>query len=211
MNMKILLVVVLFAMQSANAKSEYRCDDNPKIIELKEIAVSQTEGLLSELASYFEKPEVVASKKLRRRLKSIKRRLECISRRVPKLAYICKDKKFCGRGSASVFFPKLRTVNLCPKIYGDKKYPSYKNRAAVIVHEASHTCGTLDCEYGRHPRKGDFGVFGSSANADNFEYWAKKGFCLPGFDCKENAKGYNPLKKSANNVASPMLMKMMKR
>ena len=79
------------------------------------------------------------------------------------------------------------TVNVCPNFFA--AYQEY--RAAVLIHEVSHLCGTKDHEYFSHPsgikrtpsrynpNKLKRWVDITHTSAEAFEFWGIKGFCLP--------------------------------
>ena len=58
-------------------------------------------------------------------------------------------------------------------------------RAGTLVHETTHTLGTLDLvdlTIADVPR--DVGIFGWDLNADTYEWWVENGACVPGYNCK---------------------------
>lgn len=53
-------------------------------------------------------------------------------------------------------------------------------RQAIILHEATHKCGTSDASYfdiDKPPKNGRF--FGWSSVASTYNYWMYRGFCIP--------------------------------
>ncbi len=61
------------------------------------------------------------------------------------------------------------------------------HRAGMIIHEATHKCGTTDLGafYNKStPPKGNYLVNWPKI-ADSYEYWAEFGFCYPEIDCEK--------------------------
>lgn len=55
---------------------------------------------------------------------------------------------------------------------------------AVIIHEATHKCGTNDAAYFKSTESPhNVGIFGWSTIADTYSFWSQRGICLPGIDC----------------------------
>ncbi|MFP5519905.1 MAG: hypothetical protein ACLGGX_08375 [Bdellovibrionia bacterium] len=57
-------------------------------------------------------------------------------------------------------------------------------KRAVVIHEATHKCGTNDAIYykkGTNPH--NVGFVGWSTIADTYSYWAYYRLCIPGIDC----------------------------
>lgn len=57
--------------------------------------------------------------------------------------------------------------------------------AGMIIHEATHKCGTTDKEYFNTPTDypKDSGLISWAMIADTYEYWAQFGFCDPETEC----------------------------
>lgn len=100
-----------------------------------------------------------------------------------------------------------KSIELCPQF---TKFTREFDRAHILVHEISHLCGTVDTRYMgisdeshdhglsiSHMRNpvtykttrtytfAGFNVYSSDSydahqNADNYAYWARFGFCIPG-------------------------------
>jgi hypothetical protein len=106
-----------------------------------------------------------------------------------------------GQTIAFVMRDRKKEIFLCKPYFKPKKG---LNRAAVILHEVSHKCGTIDWAYftvngepvskpiekvsvkipaSTNNQKMEFDNL-TAENADNYLYWALKGFCLPDYDCE---------------------------
>lgn len=60
----------------------------------------------------------------------------------------------------------------------------FSYQQAVIIHEATHKCGTNDASYFKPSESPhNVGIFGWSTIADTYSYWSEYGLCLPGIDC----------------------------
>ncbi|MBT3980150.1 MAG: hypothetical protein HOE90_02290 [Bacteriovoracaceae bacterium] len=174
-------------IESLFYNKKYACTERVDHVNgMRLLAMDQVEEALREISVYEKKPKVKKSRSLRRRLRRIARRYRCILRKLPVALIHCQTKR-CQRKkiSASSKTPTFPHISLCNRLF---KKGDYK-QAAILVHELSHTCGTLDFEYDDKPRK-HYGIFGVIANAESFEYWIKKGFCLPGLDCPDPKEEY---------------------
>jgi hypothetical protein len=59
------------------------------------------------------------------------------------------------------------------------------NLTGVLIHEASHKCGTNDLAYFSHDDRPHNVMFAEWPSiADTYYYWTKYGFCIPEVDCK---------------------------
>jgi hypothetical protein len=114
---------------------------------------------------------------------------------LPKTMILCGHDGACkGSVKATQRIPRTAKIHLCDELFKKKANKEFKigikKQAAIVIHEVSHSCGTLDFEYNRSPRN-QYGPFNIASNADNFEYWAVHGFCLPDLDCKNSKKEYS--------------------
>lgn len=143
-------------------------------------------------------------------LKQVTKTLSCVKKKITqKLTFKCQQNKICDR--AAMYVKRIllvphalqkNTIHVCD---GAFDYRNYK-LAGVILHEASHLCGTNDLEYlleleeyNSEPqlnynykiKRKDDGIYlkqrilpvRGAKNADSYRYWYHYGFCLPGRDC----------------------------
>jgi hypothetical protein len=107
--------------------------------------------------------------------------LSCIRERmIEGLTYVCTpSNEYAGQTRAYVG----RTVNLSSD-HTLKTYP-LKSIAGVLLHEASHKCGTTDAAYFRptHTKPHSTWRAGWAYIASTYDYWADEGFCIPSVDC----------------------------
>lgn len=166
--------------------------------------------MLSQTARYEKNPQIRNTQRHKEALKRIRDNLICMRNTMARTQNIycvnsCKETYIAY--NIPVLNPFMYNVTLCPRYFTRDKH----DRAAIMIHEISHICGTDDYKYifdakgvpTDSLRSGDFyqskfqlNLFGyqilnvkkanyhSTENADNYRYWAKYGFCLPGYDCK---------------------------
>ena len=76
-----------------------------------------------------------------------------------------------------------RTVHLCPQYFGGRYGPN--TRSAILVHEGTHTGGTLDVAYfwqnNVWPHR--VGLTGWQDIASTYDTWILAGFCIPDHNC----------------------------
>ena len=162
-----------------------------------------------EIYDYSVRPEIKNNQKRLSDLQQISKKVACIKDKMKNTEITCQDGgKVCDIGARAYVrlynpFKKNKSLNLCPAYWSTPE--DYKS--AVIIHEISHLCGTKDHEYISDPGyvigvpkdtkevNKKFRLWMKSpktkvlniaaSNADSYEFWAIKGFCLPGFDCEE--------------------------
>lgn len=171
-----------------------------------------------DVVSYLHRKEIKSNPMLLSEVRSIAGVVHCMYKKVDDMTVECTTNHGgkVGRQAGHTpfeanayvakhrgFTPNLITLGSSYFLYAQEK------RAAILIHELSHFCGTEDLEYylldnrapGKLPaspftrlkREGNpltgyrfLGDAGSSAvNGDNYALWAINGFCVPKFDCKE--------------------------
>ncbi len=161
------------------------------------------------IAFYKTKPDISKNKKHLKTLTDIDKVAACIQKKLPYLEVDCNSPstvKVCNkhRDVNAYTTPALyyQKIFICPNLWLRN---NLVYQAAVIIHEVSHLCGTDDIKYidgpGNKPKPyatyfnplyalGKTSLPGikigsaSHLNGDTYEYWMKKGFCLPGYDCE---------------------------
>ncbi len=114
-------------------------------------------------------------------LRTAERTLACMVRKFPTLTISCRS-----MGVAGITLPVVgRTLYINPGSILNRWAVEETNYAgAVIIHEASHKCGTTDAAYFRGEETPHWvGPIGWARIADTYEYWVKHGFCVPGRSC----------------------------
>ena len=112
-----------------------------------------------------------------RKLQVSKIILNCARGKLGVLNYVCADN--LPKGFAGYTVPVVTN-----KVYIDTNFFSYDSsplRESLLVHEATHHCGTSDAVYlspGEAPRDSDY--VGWQVIADTYSYWIEHGFCMPG-------------------------------
>jgi hypothetical protein len=195
-------------VERANLKFN-QCD-NFRINEL-ERSTKVLSNTIDQLQGQVEKYKTLdLTKKENKFLKQVSNTLSCVKKKITeKLTFKCQQNSICD--TAVMYVQRIilvpsklqkNTIHACDSSF---YYDSY-GMAGVILHEASHLCGTNDIEYllehdeynsepqlsydYRIKRKSDglylgkrlFAVKGAK-NADSYRYWYHYGFCLPGRDC----------------------------
>lgn len=184
--------------------------DTYRVNELDRSAkiLSNTIDRLQTQVSSYKTSEL--NKKEKRFLKQVSKTLSCVKNKInEKLTFKCQQNQICD--SVIMYVRRIllvphslqkNIVNVCD---GSFEYNNY-GMAGIILHEASHLCGTDDFEYlleheeyksepqlsynYKIKRKDDrkylkqriLPVRGAK-NADSYRYWYHYGFCLPGRDC----------------------------
>ncbi|MES2526958.1 MAG: hypothetical protein V4598_07710 [Bdellovibrionota bacterium] len=104
--------------------------------------------------------------------------LSCARAKLGTLNYVCADN--LPDGLAGYTVPIVTN-----KVYIDSFFftydPNTRLREGLLVHEATHHCGTNDGVYlnlGETPRDADY--VGWQVIADTYTYWIENRFCLPG-------------------------------
>ncbi len=179
-----------------------------KIEDLAKKALRDIEVLHQSINRYQSRKDL--SRELQTKLQNIEKIVLCISRKIPEVRYNCDSefaKKKCKRLESSAFSDTVPSpaITLCGPYWAYEE----KFQRAVLVHEVSHLCGTDDIDYfsydykikykpkdyavavnpfyllkGHKDDKGIFILNRAHLNADSYEYWVRKSFCLPGYDCK---------------------------
>lgn len=156
------------------------------------------------IAFYRKKPDIMGNKEHMKNLANIEKVAACIQGKMTKIAVDCSSKvlqKTCKDDVNAFTQPQIQfnRIYLCPRYFNNGKI----YQAAVVVHEVSHLCGTDDIHYLESWQKPkQYGTYfnplyllgnkeypgikigrASHLNGDAYEYWVRKGFCLPGYDC----------------------------
>ena len=175
------IFLVFFLSFSANALQTKNC--NPTEEAKIKAAVNGAPALLKEIRTQLaleidpksrrENYDNETSEKLRKAYK----KTACIAAKIPKLSFECTNEwnRFTAQ-TLPIIGSKVKISN---------RFFNYEERRAnaVIIHEASHKCGTNDI----------FGMSTQSLNsvADRayhntgafYEILAVRGFCVPGYSC----------------------------
>lgn len=106
--------------------------------------------------------------------------LSCIDRHLDELVYECNAIKGDDGYEASTIPIVTRRVKLNEYFFIRN---SKVTKIGLLIHEASHKCGTTDVAYFRGTVAKSTKFVPWPLIADTYEYWAKYGFCLPDVDC----------------------------
>lgn len=161
-------------------------------------SVLQLNHLRNQVRIYGMRDNIRSNLQRKKRVDAVAARLQCIRKDFDNYKISCECGEFSGYGPtlAYVIRAKKKVIQLCPAYFKEMKR---KDRSAVLLHEVSHMCGTEDWIYlglGRTtvPIDSDRIIKAGTLktvrnltahNADNFRYWAVKGFCLPDYDCEK--------------------------
>lgn len=164
--------------------------------------------LQSEVENYPTKDLTIKEKKF---LKKVSKKLSCVQKKISEsLTFKCVDGKICETVTMYVqrilLVPNSLQKDVIHACDGSYFYSGVEI-SGVILHEATHLCGTNDLEYlldleeynsepqlsynykikrkddGLYLKKRILSVNGSQ-NADSYRYWYHNGFCMPGRDCE---------------------------
>ncbi len=176
--MKILLALLALSMgMNAYAQTERACTS----AEAREMRLTRyraavnVDGVTRALEARLARNDM--SWRNWRKLNVAKMILSCARAKLGTLNYVCADN--LPNGLAGYTVPIVTN-----KVYIDSiifTYPSSKLKESLIVHEATHHCGTNDAVYlnlGEKPRDSDF--VGWQTIADTYTYWIEHNFCMPG-------------------------------
>ncbi|WP_408096456.1 M35 family metallo-endopeptidase [Peredibacter sp. HCB2-198] len=189
-------------------KVENCADKEKEAVNIFNTAHSMLLKMEFEIYDYSVRPEIKNDQKRASDLEQISNKLACIKDKMKDIRITCHDGgKVCATGARAYVtlynpFAKKNLLNLCSNYWATPD--DYKS--AVIIHEISHLCGTRDYEYisdpgyvigvpkdtkevnkkfhlwKKSPKTKTVNI--AATNADSYEFWAIKGFCLPGFDCE---------------------------
>lgn len=166
-------------------------------------SVVQLNRLRTQVSTYLKRPAIQASSSKKKTVQKIQTVLICMHKKYSDINIMC-DAKCNPKTLAYTYLERNKDIQLCSPYFNLKKV----NRAATLLHELAHECGAKDWDYlydknkairkptslvgNKLQKMGSRaglpwflgGAHNASANAaDNFRYWALKGFCLPGHDC----------------------------
>jgi hypothetical protein len=105
--------------------------------------------------------------------------LNCIEKKLDKMTYKCNGIKSSHKNSAST----LPVLGKIVKLSADFFDYSRSRSIGIIIHEASHKCGTTDAAYFNNTIPYSTTLVPWSLIGDTYEYWAENRFCLPDVDC----------------------------
>lgn len=105
--------------------------------------------------------------------------LSCIHKKLDRIKYKC-DAMNSHRLSAQTFYVLFKSVRLNYDFF----YSDSDTITGVLIHEASHKCGTTDALYFKGGIRARSTVLVPwPLIGDTYQYWATDGFCLPDHDC----------------------------
>lgn len=167
-------------------------------------SVLQLNKLRDQVRAYSNRADIRNNPQRRKSVEAVSHRLQCMRKEFDKYKISCSCPRYPkGDAFAYVLLNKTKEIYIC-NAYFDRKQRSL--RSAVLLHEVSHKCGTRDWKY-LNGYDGKFNHYPIETqkmnmagswfkvpvrnltpnNADNFEYWALRGFCLPDYDCKKTS------------------------
>lgn len=107
--------------------------------------------------------------------------MDCSYKRLDHITYVCNAHRKDDSVDASTDPILGRRVRL------NEKLPHYSSEriSAILIHEATHKCGTTDAAYFNpsYPPR-NIGIFGWPVIASTYSFWVEYGFCIPGIDCQ---------------------------
>lgn len=174
--------------------------DTSKVLGDYVSSVLQLNQLRNQVRIYGNRSDIRNNPGRRSRVAAVAQKLQCMRKEFDEYKISCACNA-APKVLAYVYHDRNKEIFLC-KPYFSRKKRQY--RSAVLLHEVSHKCGTRDWKY-LNTLSGEFinspieshklkvaGKWRTSnvkeitaKNADNFEYWAVQGFCLPDYDCKK--------------------------
>lgn len=126
---------------------ECSSDKNEQLESVLSLSRTQLARLQEEVKDFSKNPQVTTNRTHLKNISDITKTLKCIDKEINDVKFICKNSSICSTANAYVysffgFGPS--TVNLCSGFWNSNN-KTYK--AAMILHEISHICGTEDHEY----------------------------------------------------------------
>ncbi|MBD66280.1 MAG: hypothetical protein CME62_13800 [Halobacteriovoraceae bacterium] len=153
-------------------------------------------------------------------------KLYCMENKLNDVKYDCSHSSTCFEGANRMAHANIPIglnfwtddkINICPRYFNGEGINDI-NRAATLVHEASHYCGTDDLYGMGHagmteagyaaldiPAQAN-GVDTRINNADNYEVWAVGGFCIPGRNCDQPRNRNNSTAGGSPQLAPESLL-----
>lgn len=100
--------------------------------------------------------------------------LHCARRKLGTLKFVCADDT--GDKAAKTYPVISNKVYLSDYVFTETQ-PKYQE--GLLLHEATHHCGTNDAAYFDGSKPDNVGIIGWQAIADTYTYWVQHGFCIP--------------------------------
>lgn len=105
------------------------------------------------------------------------------------VAYDCKQTGPCLTNPTSMAWTKIRSrqpVTLCDRFWKRSRWSWHYqpiHQASILVHEATHKCGTNDADYFHYTAPSDQKGRPWHSIASTYEYWILNGLCIPDVNC----------------------------
>ncbi len=176
--MKILFFILTFMSLTAFGKpAEKFCQAGQakQILQAKKQAVVEADKLIRNMDKVLARTDMTWLQK--RKFFISKSILKCAKYKLGTLNFVCGDIEGEYTGWTNPF--------LSNKVFIEDDFftpvnPKFKE--ALLLHEATHHCGTNDASYfDISKRPDDVGVIGWQIVADTYTYWVMHGFCYPGY------------------------------
>lgn len=160
-------------------------------------AIESIHKLKNELKEKLELKAVKNSDFHQKQIEKALKILDCSTEKIDDVEFVCEPDKACINQG---YIAHTAWKGDGPLYFCDKFWKEKISQSATIIHELTHKCGTLDLEYNEkengfrtYPRY-KYSIWGYSQNADNYDYWAREGVCLPEIDCPKNETDWKMLK-----------------
>jgi hypothetical protein len=170
----------LAALRGANAELETLLEAAGPEHFSRYLSPARVAQLMSQVA---EAVQVLSESPVSNRLARAFSMLTCADNALHNLGSKCEcpgESRMCERAVAWCNWIFATRIHICPSYWPPPDDPLY--RAAVLVHEATHKCGSLDGAYFSYDDPyGVHGVFmiGRESIADTYGHWVYSGFRVP--------------------------------
>ncbi len=174
-----ILTVIIFLVFVGNAhaiKAFKNCSqsDINNLFDHTRVAKSKIEKWLEELDRYEDLNIIHRTK-----ISIAKGILNCSYRKLDKIKYKCNSIDSHSKYAAMTAPIIFRKVRLSTDFFESRS----DTITGLLIHEASHKCGTSDALYFRSTKARSHPLVPWSLIGDTYQYWAENGFCLPDYDC----------------------------
>ncbi|MCG8405489.1 MAG: hypothetical protein MI923_09860, partial [Phycisphaerales bacterium] len=154
------------------------CDDYLEVTEALQLLNSSLSVTLGKINDAIDNDNGQYPIFTGTKLRKAKETLECMSDNFNGLEIECPS--CCFPGFYAYTYPHSNNnVWLCPRFFDNDILD--KERGAIIGHEMSHNCGTLDLRLHSGPPGGIFDL-AWECNAYTYQWWLDRGFCIPNYD-----------------------------
>jgi hypothetical protein len=174
------------------AKSKYFNDEQIEILRQDEAGIKKDIQVLrqklNEVITNVDNDTILSLQELEK-YKRARGILDCADQKLGMIPYLFRPRSRSYTGKT--WFVCARHILLSPLYFEQAE----AWRKGILLHEATHICGTSDAYYiddkrkVKYPRDTTFTFWYSVA--DVYRYWAVEGFCLPGPGCYKHWKSKN--------------------